>query len=195
MRYAVPITEQSLDLIATNNGGLQPEVVRTPEGDEGSFFLLPENPNESADILTRDQFFDNYMFIGGGRPNEFRPVSYIGERDRTATTLVIHKATVDISEAMFLDCVEVHVPSDALIVDIQRDGRFPGTVGIWYQRIAPDMAGSASWDSIVWGVRVIADGAEFPSSARHLMTVVVEGRAWHLLDLYDNMAWAPYYGS
>lgn len=71
-RHAVPVTPESLDLIATNNNGIKPEI----EGEE-TFFLLPEDPNEHAAIIGKNEFYDNYTFVEGGRPNEFRRIKHV----------------------------------------------------------------------------------------------------------------------
>lgn len=69
MPYAVSINEQSLDLIATNNGGLKPEI------EQGrTYFVLPENPNGHAEILSVEDFFKKYDFVGPESDNEFRPI-------------------------------------------------------------------------------------------------------------------------
>lgn len=76
MPHAVSVNEKSLDLIATNNGGLKPEIEESPysNGTAGSYFLLPDDPNAHAEILGVDAFFDTYEFIGPEHPAEFRPI-------------------------------------------------------------------------------------------------------------------------
>lgn len=74
MQYAVSINEKSLDLIATNNGGLKPEIEPGPYGHPGTYFLLPENPNDHAEILSIEDFFETYGFVGPESLTEFRPI-------------------------------------------------------------------------------------------------------------------------
>jgi len=69
MPHAVRINEKSLDLIATNNGGLQPQIE-----DEATYFLLPDNPNHHAQILGIGEFNQYYTFLGPESLEEFRPV-------------------------------------------------------------------------------------------------------------------------
>jgi hypothetical protein len=69
MPYAVSVNEKSLDLIATNNGGLKPEIEVG-----GTYFLLQDNPNQPATILSTEDFFETHEFIGPESPEEFRPV-------------------------------------------------------------------------------------------------------------------------
>lgn len=74
MQYAVAINEKSLDLIATNNGGLQPKIEAGPHGHPGTYFVLPENPNQHAEILSIEDFFETYAFVGPEALHEFRPI-------------------------------------------------------------------------------------------------------------------------
>lgn len=78
--YAVAITEESLDLIATNNGGLKPLIDKSPypNGSPAHYFLLPENPNDHATILTADEFVDSYEFVGPDQLDRFVPIVPIG---------------------------------------------------------------------------------------------------------------------
>jgi len=69
MPHAVRINEQSLDLIATNNGGLKPQIE-----DEITYFLLPDDPNHHAQILGADEFAQFYTFTTPEALDEFRPV-------------------------------------------------------------------------------------------------------------------------
>lgn len=77
MPYAVAINEAALDLIATNNGGLAPAIEPGPKGHPGTYFLLPDNPNDHAEILDIDKFFETYEFIGPEALDEFRPIRHI----------------------------------------------------------------------------------------------------------------------
>jgi hypothetical protein len=74
-KYAVSVNENSLDLIATNNGGLKPEIEKGPHGHPGSYFLLPADPNEHATILSIEDFFETYDFVGPESLDEFRPIT------------------------------------------------------------------------------------------------------------------------
>ena len=75
MFYAVSINEKSLDLIASSNGGLKPEIEEGPHGHPGTYFLLPSNPNHHAEILSIEDFFENYEFVGPESLTEFVPVA------------------------------------------------------------------------------------------------------------------------
>lgn len=77
--HAVSINEKSLDLIATNNGGIKPEIKPSPYLNDtvGTYFILPTNPNNPAEIVSIDQFFDNYEFVGPEALDEFRPIKPI----------------------------------------------------------------------------------------------------------------------
>lgn len=74
MAHAVSINEKSLDLIATNNGGLKPEIERGHHGHPATYFILPTDPNDHAEILTIESFFEKYEFVGPESSSEFRPV-------------------------------------------------------------------------------------------------------------------------
>lgn len=74
MQYAVSVNEKSLDLIATNNGGVRPEIEPGPHGHPGTYFILPENPNDHAEILSIEDFFEQYEFIGPESLDKFRPI-------------------------------------------------------------------------------------------------------------------------
>jgi hypothetical protein len=74
MPHAVSINEKSLDLIATNNGGLRPEIEAGPHGHPGTYFILPDDPNHHAVIVSIEDFFENYEFVGPESLDEFRPV-------------------------------------------------------------------------------------------------------------------------
>ena len=74
MPWAVGINKKSLDLIATNNGGLQPKIEESPYPHcAGTYFVLPDNPNNHAEILSVDDFFDKYQFVGLESDDEFTP--------------------------------------------------------------------------------------------------------------------------
>jgi hypothetical protein len=75
MSHAVSINEKTLDLIATNNGGLKPEIEPGPNGHPGTYFLLPSDPNAHAKILSIDDFFETYEFVGPESLDEFRPIT------------------------------------------------------------------------------------------------------------------------
>ena len=70
--HAVMITSHTLDLIATNNGGLKPDVEAW-----GGYFILPTDPNDPAEIVPIDVFFRNYVFIGTEATDRFRPIKAI----------------------------------------------------------------------------------------------------------------------
>jgi hypothetical protein len=72
--HAVSINEKSLDLIATNNGGLQPAIEPGPNGHPGTYFILPTNPNDHAEIVSIDDFFNNYEFLEPEALDAFRPI-------------------------------------------------------------------------------------------------------------------------
>ena len=72
--YAVPINRQSLDLIATNNGGLQPAIEMGPKGHPGTYFVLPDDPNEPATIVPIEDFFDTYEFLEPEALDAFRKI-------------------------------------------------------------------------------------------------------------------------
>lgn len=74
--HAVSINEKSLDLIATNNGGLKPEIEPSPyeNGCPAAYFVLPTDPNDHAEIVSTDKFFNNYEFVGPEAPDAFRPI-------------------------------------------------------------------------------------------------------------------------
>jgi len=69
MQYAVSVNEKSLDLIATNNGGLKPEI---EEG--GTYFILPDNPNDHAQLVSTEEFSETFSFVEAESVDEFRPV-------------------------------------------------------------------------------------------------------------------------
>lgn len=75
--YAVPINRQSLDLIATNNGGLQPKIEMGPKGHPGTYFVLPDDPNDHATIVSIEDFFDTYEFLEPEALDAFRKVARI----------------------------------------------------------------------------------------------------------------------
>jgi hypothetical protein len=75
--YAVSINEKSLDLIATNNGGVRPIVEPGPNGHPGTYFILPTDPNDHAEIVGIDKFFTLYEFIGPEADDAFRPIKTI----------------------------------------------------------------------------------------------------------------------
>lgn len=64
--HAVLINHQSLDLIATNNGGIRPDVEAW-----GSYFILPTDPNDHAEIVSADDFDKNYTLIEGMADDRF----------------------------------------------------------------------------------------------------------------------------
>lgn len=96
MPYAVPINRQSLDLIATNNGGLQPKIEMGPKGHPGTYFVLPDNPNEHAEIVPIEDFFNKYDFLEPESLSEFRRVSlrqteaYQIDREELAKMVAAH---------------------------------------------------------------------------------------------------------
>lgn len=192
--HAVAITEKSLDLIATNNGGVRPQVRPSPypNGCAADYFLLPTNPNDHAQIINTDVFFETYEFVGPESLFEFRPIQSLVEEQ--PKSLTIDRVWVNLVDSVFLDCVELYVPESALVVDIQRDiDTHLGSpaIGIWIQYDSAERTKSGSLVSKVWRVGVIADGATFSPDSRHLSTTVVEGRAWHLIDIDDVIRWAP----
>lgn len=75
--YAVPINRQSLDLIATNNGGLQPAIEMGPKGHPGTYFVLPDDPNEHAEIVPIEDFFSTYEFLEPEALDAFRKIARI----------------------------------------------------------------------------------------------------------------------
>jgi hypothetical protein len=77
MPYAVPINRQSLDLIATNNGGLQPKIEMGPKGHPGTYFVLQDDPNQHAEIVPIEDFFETYEFLEPESLTEFRKVEVI----------------------------------------------------------------------------------------------------------------------
>lgn len=79
--HAVSINEKSLDLIATNNGGLQPKIEPSPypNGCPANYFILPTDPNDHAEIVSTDDLFDNYEFVGPESDTEFRPIKPLDE--------------------------------------------------------------------------------------------------------------------
>lgn len=77
MAHAVSINEKSLDLIATNNGGLKPVIEPGPNGRPGTYFILPTNPNHPAEIVSVEDFFENYEFVGPESLEEFRPIALL----------------------------------------------------------------------------------------------------------------------
>lgn len=81
MPHAVSINEKSLDLIATNNGGIRPEIEPSPyaNGCSANYFILPDDPNDHADIVSADHLFDNFEFVGPESDSEFRPIKPILE--------------------------------------------------------------------------------------------------------------------
>jgi hypothetical protein len=83
--HAVSINTKSLDLIATNNGGLKPEIEPSPYPNcAATYFILPTNPNEHARIVSVDEFFDNYEFVGPEADDEFRPIREMSEEEKNA---------------------------------------------------------------------------------------------------------------
>jgi hypothetical protein len=79
MPHAVSVNPHSLDLIATNNGGLQPEIEEGPRGHPGSYFVLPDDPNGHAEILSINEFFEKYEFTEPEALNEFRPIELLSK--------------------------------------------------------------------------------------------------------------------
>ena len=77
MPQAVSVNPHSLDLIATNNGGVQPEIEEGPRGHPGSYFVLPDDPNDHAEILGIDEFLEKYEFLEPETLNAFRPVQLL----------------------------------------------------------------------------------------------------------------------
>jgi hypothetical protein len=77
MPYAVPINRQSLDLIATNNGGLQPKIEMGPKGHPGTYFVLQDDPNQHAEIVPIEDFFETYEFLEPEALDAFRKVARI----------------------------------------------------------------------------------------------------------------------
>jgi hypothetical protein len=77
MPYAVCINEKALDLIATNNGGLKPEIEPLPNGHAGTYFILPDDPNDHAQILDISEFFEKYQFLGPESDTEFRKIAQL----------------------------------------------------------------------------------------------------------------------
>lgn len=75
--HAVSINEKSLDLIATNNGGLQPKIEPGPDGHPGTYFILPDDPNDYAEIVTAESFFKNYEFVGVESQDKFVEIKSI----------------------------------------------------------------------------------------------------------------------
>lgn len=88
MPYAVSINEDSLELIATNNGGLAPQIEKGPNGHPGTYFIIPDNPNDHAEIVPIEQFFEKYEFIGPEALDEFRPIR-LAPKVRQITSAVI----------------------------------------------------------------------------------------------------------
>lgn len=104
MAHAVNINEKSLDLIATNNGGLKPKIEPSPYGNitAGTYFILPTDPNDHAKIVSIDEFFDNYEFVGPEALDEFRPIReltqaekespYVIDRDQLARMVACYRS-------------------------------------------------------------------------------------------------------
>jgi hypothetical protein len=77
MPYAVPINRKSLDLIATNNGGLKPQIEMGPKGFPGTYFVLEDDPNLPAKIISIEDFFETYEFLEPESLTDFRPIAQI----------------------------------------------------------------------------------------------------------------------
>lgn len=192
--HAIAITDPALDLIATNNGGMRPRVRTSPyaNGCAADYFILPTNPNDHAQIINTDVFFEMYEFVGPESPTEFRPIRPLSEENTPIKEmpLTVDSVFVDFTDAVFLDAVEIHVPETAQVVDIQRAIGKPGA-SIYFQYNSDERQTIGSRASKTWRIGVIGDGAAFSSASRHQATVIVEGRAWHLIDVESNMDWAP----
>lgn len=88
--HAVSINEKSLDLIASNNGGVEPEIEPSPYGNgtAGTYFILPTDPNDHAEIVSIDEFFDNYQFYGPEAEDAFRPIRKLSQEEKDAPYVI-----------------------------------------------------------------------------------------------------------
>ena len=63
---AIRITPSTLTLIAQENGGLEPAIEDVP-----TYFILPEDPNAYAQIVTEEEFRAAARFTGAERFDAF----------------------------------------------------------------------------------------------------------------------------
>lgn len=143
--YAVPINLKSLDLIATNNGGLKPQIELTDKGHPGTYFVLPNDPNDHAEIVDIDQFFNNYEFIGPEALDAFRPIKpiiqfvqtgpYSIDRDELAQMVAAHTSGV----ADALPEQDDYDIADKFVKELDAEGPCPRCGGdhSWCQNVQP----------------------------------------------------------